>query len=111
MRIKVTSLLVVKEASIAKNLDDNKAFRVKYIRANTDSESLENYGEKSDILKCLKSCIRDNGNTIDYNEISELVDCSNIIGNNFWNENEFEREFKFEYRDYFDFSECKFNYV
>ena len=111
MRIKVTSLSVVKETSIAKKLGNNKVFRVKYIRVNTDSETLENHGEKSDILKCLKSCIKDNGNTIDYNEISELVDSSNIIGNNFWNENDFERAFKFEYRDYFDFSECKFNYV
>ena len=111
MRIKVTSLSVVKETSIAKKLGNNKGFRVKYIRVNTDSESLENYGEKSDILRCLKSCIKDNGKTIDYNEISELVDSSNIIGNNFWNENEFEKVFRFEYRDYFDFSECKFNYV
>ena len=42
MRIKVTSLSVVKETSIAKKLGNNKAFRVKYIRVNTDSESLEN---------------------------------------------------------------------
>ena len=41
MRIKVTSLSVVKETSIAKKLGNNKAFRVKYIRVNTDSESLE----------------------------------------------------------------------
>ena len=72
---------------------------------------LEGYPEKSDILKCLKSCLKYNKNTIDYNEINELVNSNNIIGNNFWNEDNFEDICRFEYRDYFDFSECKFKYI
>ncbi|MBQ8998640.1 MAG: hypothetical protein IJ086_08155 [Clostridium sp.] len=111
MRIKIKSLLAVKDADIAKKIENNKFFRVNHIIVNTDSESLKNYGEESNILRCLKQCIKDNGNTIDYNEISELINSSNIMGNNFWNENEFEGICRFEYRDYFDFSECKFNYV
>ena len=111
MKIKVTSLSAVKETYLSKKIGEDKGFRVKYIRVNTDPNSLESYGEKEDILRCLKGCIKDNGNTIDYNEISEIVDSSNIIGNNFWNEDDFERTCRFEYRNYFDFSECKFNYL
>ncbi|WP_294386411.1 hypothetical protein [uncultured Clostridium sp.] len=109
MRIKIISLSVVREKN--KNVGNNKKFRVKDIIINTDSESLQNYGEKSDILRCLKECIKENGNTIDYNEMKELVNCSNIIGNNFWNEDYFENTCRFECRDYFDFSECKFKYI
>ena len=83
MKIKVTSLSAVKETYLSKKIGEDKGFRVKYIRVNTDPNSLESYGEKEDILRCLKGCIKDNGNTIDYNEISEIVDSSNIIGNNF----------------------------
>ena len=39
MRIKVTSLSVVKETSIAKKLGNNKAFRVKYIRVNKNESN------------------------------------------------------------------------
>lgn len=111
MNIKIKSLSVVKNTSIGKKLCNEKAFRVKYIRLNTDSRSLENSRENSDILKSLKHCVKDNGNTIDYNEISELVDTSNIIENNFWSEEEFEETCRFEFRNYFDFSECKFIYL
>lgn len=111
MKIKVTSLSAVKETYLSKKIGEDKGFRVKYIRVNTDPNSLESYGEKEDILRCLKGCIKDNGNTIDYNEISEIVDSSNIIGNNFWNEDYFENTCRFECRDYFDFSECKFKYI
>lgn len=107
MKIKVMTLLVIKEKIGYKNDE----FRVKDLIVNTDSESLENKGEKSDILKCLKSCLKYNKNTIDYNEINELVNSNNIIGNNFWNEDNFEDICRFEYRDYFDFSECKFKYI
>lgn len=111
MKIKIKSLSAIKDTNISKKLKNENAFRVRYIRVDTDSESLENSGENSEILKCLKYCIKENNNTIDYDEISELVDSSNIMGNNFWGEDEFERVCRFEYRDYFDFSECKFIYV
>ena len=107
MKIKAMTLLVIKEKIKTKNNE----FRVKDLIVNTDSESLENKGEKSDILKCLKSCLKYNKNTIDYNEINELVNSNNIIGNNFWNEDNFEDICRFEYRDYFDFSEFKFKYI
>ena len=44
MRIKIISLSVVREKN--KNVGNNKKFRVKDIIINTDSESLQNYGEK-----------------------------------------------------------------
>ena len=40
-----------------------------------------------------------------------VVPFNNIIGNNFWNEDEFESICRFEFKDYFDFSECKFQYL
>lgn len=43
--------------------------------------------------------------------MSELVDSSNIVENNFWNEENFESVCRFEYRDYLYFSGCKFNYI
>ncbi|MCI9069658.1 MAG: hypothetical protein HFJ14_03220 [Clostridium sp.] len=49
MKIKAMTLLVIKEKIKTKNNE----FRVKDLIVNTDSESLENKGEKSDILKCL----------------------------------------------------------
>lgn len=111
MKIKVKSLSAVKDTSIGKKLKNENAFRIKYFRVDTDSDSLKNCRENSEILKCLKYCIKENNYTINYDEISELVDTSNIIGNNFWNEDDFEKCCRFEYRDYFDFSECKFIYV
>lgn len=111
MNIKVKSILVVKNTSIGRNLNNENAFRVKYLKLNTELKSLKNIRENSEILKSLKYCVKENENTIDYNEISELVDTSNMIGNNFWSEKEFEKVCSFEFRNYFDFSDCKFIYL
>ena len=101
MRIKVKLFSTVKESDMANKRTNFNRFRAKSIILTTDSET----------LKCLKSCIKDNGNTIDYNEMIEFIDTNNIIGNNFWNEDEFESICRFEFKDYFDFSECKFQYL
>lgn len=111
MKIKVKSISVVKNTSIGLSLCNENVFRVNYMKLNTDSKTLKNSRENSDILKCLKYCVKENENTIDYNEISELVDTSNIIGNNFWSVEEFENVCRFEFRNYFDFSECEFIYL
>lgn len=111
MNIKIKSILVVKNTNIGINLGNENVFRVKYMKFNTESTTPKNSREDSEILKCLKYCVKENENTIDYNEISELVDTSNIIGNNFWSEKEFEKACGFEFRNYFDFSECKFIYL
>lgn len=111
MNIKIKSILVIKNNSIGINFCNENAFRVKYMKFNAEPKIIKNSRENSEILKCLKYCIKENENTIDYNEISELVDTSNIIGNNFWCEKEFEKVCGFEFRNYFDFSECQFIYL
>ena len=111
MRIKVKLFSTVKESDMANKRTNFNRFRAKSIILTTDSTSLNLEKGESETLKCLKSCIKDNGNTIDYNEMIEFIDKNNIIGNNFWNEDEFESICRFEFKDYFDFSECKFQYL
>lgn len=111
MRIKVKLFSTVKESDMANKRTNFNRFRAKSIILTTDSTSLNLEKGESETLKCLKSCIKDNGNTIDYNEMIEFIDTNNIMRNNFWNEDEFEGICRFEFKDYFDFSECKFQYL
>ena len=81
------------------------------LKFNVDPQGLKISNEDSRILKCLKYYINENNNLIDYLEVRELIDSSNIICNNFWNEEYFNNSCKFEFRDYFDLEECKYIYV
>lgn len=110
MKVKVNSLIVERDNNIAKTMSNDNAFRVKDIKFNVDPCTLEKDKSDSNILKCLKYCIKENKNIIDYLEASELIDTSNIIENNFWNDEYFERSCEFEYRDYFDLENCEIIY-
>lgn len=107
MKIKVDSLFFAKD----RGLSNEKAFRVWDLKFKLVDNTLERDNNDSEILKCLKGVIKDNNGVILYDEIKEIVDTSNIIGNNFWNEEYFINTCRFEFRDYFDFTECKFIYV
>ncbi|MDU2671888.1 MAG: hypothetical protein E7C49_07775 [Clostridium sp.] len=111
MKIKIKSLLIDKDKSIAEGICGDNAFTVRDLKFNVDPESLEVTNEDSEILKCLKHCINENNNEIDYLRVNELIDTSNIIWNNFWNEEEFNRTCKFEFRNCFNLEECKYVYV
>lgn len=107
MKIKVNSLAIVKDS----NVSNEKKFRIWNLKFNVDEETLIRDKEDSDSLTCLKGVIKENNNTILYDELSELVDSSCMMGNNFWSEEDFLRACRFEYRDYFDFSRCKLLYA
>lgn len=110
MKVKVYSLLAKRDTNISTIMKSDNTFRVKEIKFNVAPNTLEKGQSDSDILKCLKYCIKENKNTIDYLEVSELIDTGNIIGNNFWNEKYFESTCRFEFRDYFDLENCKIIY-
>ncbi|CUP06262.1 MULTISPECIES: hypothetical protein [Clostridium] len=111
MKIKIESLLIDKDNSIAERIGSDNAFWVRDLKFNVDPKSLEVTNEDPEILKCLKYYINENKNLIDYLEVRELIDTSNIICTNFWNEEEFNRTCKFEFRDYFNLEECKYVYI
>ena len=111
MKIKIESLLIDKDNSIAERIGSDNAFMVRDLKFNVDPKSLEVTNEDPEILKCLKYYINENKNLIDYLEVRELIDTSNIICTNFWNEEEFNRTCKFEFGDYFNLEECKYVYI
>ena len=63
MRIKVKLFSTVKESDMANKRTNFNRFRAKSIILTTDSTSLNLEKGESETLKCLKSCIKDNGNT------------------------------------------------
>lgn len=111
MKIKIKLLLVDRDDSISERIGTDNAFTVRDLKFNVDPQSLKIYNEDSTILKYLKYFINENDNLIDYLELRELIDSSNIICNNFWNEEYFNNSCKFEFRDYFDLEECKYIYT
>lgn len=111
MKIKIEKLLIDKDNGIAERICSDNAFMVKDLKFNVDSKTLEVADEDSEILKCLKYCINQKDNEIDYLEVRELIDTSNIICTNFWNEEEFNRACKFEFRNCFNLEECKYVYI
>ncbi len=111
MKIKIESLLIDKDNGISERIGSGNAFTVRDLKFNVDPQSLEVTNEDSEILKCLKYCIHENDNFIDYLEVRELIDTSNIIWTNFWTEEEFSHACKFEFRNCFNLEECKYVYV
>ena len=110
MKIKIESLVIDNESSITEAIGSDNDFIVRDLKFNVDPESLEVTNEDSEILKYLKYYINENNNTIDYLEVRELIDTSNIIYTNFWNEEGFKRMCKFEFRNCFNLEECKYVY-
>ena len=110
MKIKIESLVIDKESSITEAIGSDNDFIVRDLKFNVDPESLEVTNEDSEILKYLKYYINENNNTIDYLEVRELIDTSNIIYTNFWNEEGFKRMCKFEFRNCLNLEECKYVY-
>ena len=106
MKIKIESVFISKAKDIG-----GDTFIVKDLKFNAYPQNLEVTKEDSRILNCLKYFINKNNNLIDYLEVRELVDTTNIIGVNYWSEEEFNRACKFEFRNYFDLEECEYIYV
>ena len=106
MKIKIESILISKAKDIGGN-----TFVVKDLKFNAYPQNLEVTKEDSRILNYLKYCINKNNNLIDYLEVRELVDTTNIIGANYSSEEEFNSACKFEFRNYFDLEECEYIYV
>lgn len=107
MKIKIDSLSFVKDPLKA----NDKAFRIWDLKFKVNPATVDISSEDSSMLRCLKNSIKEHENVILYNELSEIIDISNVLGNNFWTEEYFENACRFEFRNYFDFSECKLIYV
>lgn len=110
MKIQIESLLIERENRVIKRIGNDNRFVVKELKFNVDPQNLKVTDGDSEILKCLKYCIKENKNVIDYLEIRELIDTTNIIWNNFCNEEEFNRACNFEFRNCFNLEECKYVY-
>ena len=111
MKIQIESVLIERENRVINRIGNDNRFVVKDLKFNVDPQNLKVSDEDSEVLKCLKYCINENKNMIDYLEVRELIDTTNIIWNSFSNEEEFNRVCKFEFRECFNLEECKYVYV
>ena len=108
MKIKIDSLLLVKDNS---KFNSSEGFRIKDIWFMANENSLIKDSEDLPIVRCLKYLFEEENNIMNYTKICEVVESNFIIGNNFWNEEYFMSTCIFEFRNVFDFTDCKLTYL